>query len=242
VKSKKPMHLLARLPVLAMAATLVAFVVSGACSLSVDYTGSHFLCNDNRCPDGFECRALLCEPLDGPDAGVPVFVDAGPDAPPGTPDAAPDATPFCQGTDQILDPSDNHCFTLVRTGRNWVDAAAECGTRGVTTHLAQVTSSTENNLVTALGNSGGAGLVWLGGTDGQTEGVWIWVNDGRKFPPAPSPFFSFSNWNSGEPNNGGGSGTPENCLAIQLSTTSSLRGGWDDRNCADNRFYVCETE
>jgi hypothetical protein len=232
---------------LPLAAILVAFAAGGACSLSVDYTGSHFLCSDNRCPVGFECRALLCEPLDGPDAAEPpVVADAAPDAPPGTPDAAPDAappdaTPFCSGTDQILNPADNHCLTLVRTNRNWVEAAAECGSRGVTTHLAQVTSSNENGLVKLLGTSGGVGLAWLGGTDGQTEGAWFWVNDGRSFPPAASPFFSFSNWNPGEPNNGNGSGE-ENCLAIQLSPTSSLFGGWDDRVCSNTRFYVCETE
>jgi hypothetical protein len=245
VTSPNPELRLRHLPIAAMAATLVAFVVSGACSLSVDYSGSRFHCDDNQCPEGFECRALLCEPLDGPDAGVPVFVDAGPDAPPGTPDAAPDAalpdaTPFCAGVDQILN-TDGHCYTLVRTNRMWVDAAAECGSRGPTTHLAQVTSAVENSLVTALGNSGGVGLAWLGGTDGQTEGDWRWVNDGRSFPPAPSPFFSFANWNGGEPNNGNGTGA-ENCLTIQLSTTSSTRGGWDDRVCGNLRFYVCETE
>jgi hypothetical protein len=225
---------------------LLALLASSACSLSVDYTGSHFGCADNQCPDGFECRALLCEPLDGPDATVPVYLDAGPDAPPGTPDAAPDASrpdaaPLCSGVDQVRNPADGHCFTLVRTNRTWVDAAAECGSRGVTTHLAQVTTPIENALVTNLGASGGVGLAWLGGTDGQTEGTWVWVNDGRTFPPSTSPFFPFSNWNAGEPNNGNG-GTPENCLSIQLSNTSSQQGGWDDRVCANTRFYVCETE
>jgi hypothetical protein len=234
-----------RLPLRRLALVLVALLGSAACSLSVDYSGSHFLCSDNRCPDGFECRALLCEPLDGPDAAEPVFIDAGPDAPPGTPDAAPDASlpdaaPFCTGVDQVESP-DGHCYTLVRTNRNWVEAAAECGSRGVTTHLAQVTSALENAIVTNLGTSGGVGLAWLGGTDGQTEGVWFWVNDGRTFPPSTSPFYPFSNWNPGEPNNGNG-GTPENCLSIQLSNTSSQQGGWDDRVCANTRFYVCETE
>ncbi len=230
---------------------LLSVLLAGAagCSLSVDYSGSHFLCSDSRCPDGFQCRALVCEPLDGTQADAAVSVaDAAPDAEPGTPDAEPDASPdaappFCAGPDQVLTPSGS-CYTLVRSTSlkmNWVNAAAYCGSMGLTSHLAQVISQTENDLVVHLGDSGGLGLVWLGGTDGQVEGTWVWVNDGKTFPPSSTPFYGFSSWNAGEPNNGNGTGA-ENCLAIQMSTTSSQRGGWDDRACSDLRSFVCETE
>ncbi len=225
---------LRRLP---FVAALLA-LLGASCSLSVDYSRSRFVCPDNTCPDGFQCVAGLCEPKDGPDAAVPVIIDASVDAPPGTPDA--EVLPQCNGVDQALDPSSGHCYTLDRTARTWVNAASACNALGPTSHLAFVTSSAENQLVAFIGG-GTAGLTWLGGTDGPTEGDWIWL-DGSDFPPSPLPnVYSFSAWNVNEPNNGNG-GTPENCLAIQLSSSSSNRGGWDDRACNSTRPAVCETE
>jgi hypothetical protein len=226
------------LRLLLLAALLVPF--TAGCSFSVDYSGSHFACADGQCPKGFECLAALCEPITNPDGGPPDPSDGAPDAPPGTPDGAPDAPgPQCSGIDQILDPVSGHCYTFDRTPRTWVAAAVACEALGPTSHLAFVTSSGENVVVSLLGDNGNSQLTWLGGTDGPTEGDWTWL-DGGDFPPSPSPnVYSFSHWNSGEPNNGNG-GTPENCVAIQLG--SSNHGGWDDRVCDIARGSICETE
>jgi Lectin C-type domain len=223
-----------RLP--ALAALLV--LSTAGCSFSVDYSGSHFACADGKCPDGFECRIGLCEP-NPPDGGADPS-DGGPDAPPGTPDGAPDAPgPQCDGFDQVLDPVSGHCYTFDRTPRIWIDAAVACNGLGPTSHLVFITSSAENVVVSLLGDNGSSQLTWIGGTDGPTEGDWRWL-DGSDFPPSPTPnVYSFSHWNSGEPNNGNTSGE-ENCAAIQLGSTS--HGFWDDRVCDVTRGSICETE
>src|SRR5262245_30118129 len=101
----------------------------GACSLSVDFDGSRFNCNDGRCPIGFECLAHLCTPVDEPDAG----------------------SDSCDGPDELADPTSGHCYFVDRNERTWADAAAACAARGPSSHLVIVGSSAENTLITRLG-------------------------------------------------------------------------------------------
>ena len=45
---------------------------------------------------------------------------------------------------------------------------------------------------------------------------------------------TFTNWAAGEPNHGGSSGTPENCVVMKPGD-----GLWNDVNCDDTAEYVC---
>ena len=47
-------------------------------------------------------------------------------------------------------------------------------------------------------------VVWIGGTDIENEGTWLWV-DGRNISTA------YSNWYTGQPDNGAGN-QEEHCL------------------------------
>ena len=67
----------------------------------------------------------------------------------------------------------------------WSAAKAACNNMGG--HLVTVTSSAENNFIFNLWPSG-----WIGLTDEVTEGQWRWVTGEN---------YSYSSWNSGEPNN-----------------------------------------
>jgi hypothetical protein len=69
----------------------------------------------------------------------------------------------------------------------WSTAKANCEAMGG--HLVTVTSAAENNFIFNLWPSG-----WIGLTDEVTEGVWRWVT---------GETYSYSSWNSGEPNNAG---------------------------------------
>jgi len=69
----------------------------------------------------------------------------------------------------------------------WTNAKANCAAMGG--HLVTITSSGEQSFLFNLWPSG-----WIGLTDEVTEGTWRWVT---------GESYSYSNWNSGEPNNAG---------------------------------------
>lgn len=69
----------------------------------------------------------------------------------------------------------------------WSAAKTACENMGG--HLVTVTSAAENSFIFNLWPSG-----WIGLTDEVTEGQWRWVT---------GETYSYSSWNSGEPNNAG---------------------------------------
>ena len=97
---------------------------------------------------------------------------------------------------------------------NWTTARSNCIAMGG--HLVIVTSSGENSFLFNLWPSG-----WIGLTDEVTEGTWKWVT---------GETFSYTNWNSGEPNNSG------NEDYIQFVGS----GKWNDLNNSSSLAYVIE--
>ena len=114
-------------------------------------------------------------------------------------------------------------YTLMNNALSWSDASAACLAAGL--QLASVQSASENALLVtaAAGNS----RVWIGGTDAASEGTWVWS-------PSGTPL-SYTNWNSGEPNNWGN----EDCL--EFNWKSPGLGKWNDVPCNLERKYVCES-
>jgi hypothetical protein len=80
-----------------------------------------------------------------------------------------------------------HSYYRSTGSMTWTDARQACINMGG--HLVTSTSLAENNFLFSLWPNG-----WIGLTDEQTEGVWRWVTG--------EPY-SWSYWNSGEPNNAG---------------------------------------
>jgi Lectin C-type domain len=78
-----------------------------------------------------------------------------------------------------------HSYYRSTGSMTWTDARQACLNMGG--HLVTVTSPAENNFIFNLWPNG-----WIGLTDEVVEGQWRWVTG--------EPF-SWSNWNSGEPNN-----------------------------------------
>jgi uncharacterized protein (TIGR03382 family) len=69
---------------------------------------------------------------------------------------------------------------------------------------------------------------WIGFTDAAYEGTWVWL-DGT-----PT---GYTHWRTGEPNNGLGPYTEEDCATIEPT------GTWSDADCALEVWpYVCETD
>ena len=98
----------------------------------------------------------------------------------------------------------------------WTTARTNCSNMGG--HLVTITSSGEQSFLFNLWPSG-----WIGLTDEVTEGTWRWVT---------GETYSYSNWNSGEPNNSG------NEDYVQFVSN----GKWNDLNNNNNLPYVLEFE
>ncbi|MEQ9502636.1 MAG: C-type lectin domain-containing protein [Deltaproteobacteria bacterium] len=110
----------------------------------------------------------------------------------------------------------------------WAQARGVCLAFGA--DLASIRDAAEQTAVdTALDDAFNAGATseaagWVGGEE-PTPGTWTW-SDG-------SPM-AYTNWAFGEPNNGGSSGVPEdcmtNCTALGAVTACGV-AGWGDSRC-----------
>jgi len=108
------------------------------------------------------------------------------------------------------------------------------GVAGVTGHLANITSQTENDFIHALSSTN----TWIGGSDAAVEGDWRWIagpEGGQPFwsggPGGSTVGGSYANWGSGEPNNSGGN---EDGVHMRPD------GKWNDQNVATSYTYVTE--
>ncbi|CAM9994962.1 unnamed protein product, partial [Heterosigma akashiwo] len=112
---------------------------------------------------------------------------------------------------------DGACYYYNEDSLSRDDAQTACEALGGM--LASIDSSDVDSEVLDL--TGGM-TVWIGLNDESTEGTYMWA-DGTSV--------SYTNWNSGEPNDYGDS---EDCVEM----TSS--GGWNDNSCSNTQASVCE--
>lgn len=109
-----------------------------------------------------------------------------------------------------------HSYYRSTGSATWTTARTNCSNMGG--HLVTITSSGEQSFLFALWPSG-----WIGLTDEVTEGTWRWVT---------GETYSYSNWNSGEPNNS------NNEDYVQFVSN----GKWNDLPNNQNLPYVLEFE
>ena len=154
---------------------------------------------------------------DGPDAGSPVDdVDE-------SPDAAPPA-PCNAGLANFEDPMTGACYMLFDNQQNWDAARVACEALGPDHHLATIAGADEGQLIATLA---GNDDVWIAGSDSGNEDSWVWANG--------EPL-AYTNWRSGEPNDGDGDG--EDCMVLE----GERGGSWDDRDCGSGYRFICERE
>ena len=115
------------------------------------------------------------------------------------------------------------CYWVVLHNADWVEAYNGCPQLHPDAHLASSGSESENEIISSL-HSGSPYNFWLGGTDADEEGNWIWT-DGTPF--------NYTYWASGQ----GEGGITENCIAIY---TYNQYGTWKDYECYDSHPYICE--
>jgi Lectin C-type domain/Putative metal-binding motif len=112
-------------------------------------------------------------------------------------------------------------YMLCTTFRSWTDARTDCQSYGY--DLVAIEDAAEDSfLESAVAAYAIADAWWWGGyTDGLFEGSFGWVQGGS----------SYTNWNSGEPNNLYGN---EDCVILYYGAH------WNDWNCSNTTTYICE--
>ena len=116
----------------------------------------------------------------------------------------------------LLNAGDGHCYVGFDDFQTWDAAQAICV--GFGGSLVVIGSQAENDFLAPF-----IGVdFWIGLNDQVTEGTFAWVN---------GEAVSFTDFDAGEPNNGGGN---QNCVVVFEG------GGWDDDQCGDFFRYACE--
>ncbi|XP_019912108.1 ladderlectin-like isoform X1 [Esox lucius] len=119
----------------------------------------------------------------------------------------------------------SYCYIYNSTARTWSQAEQYCLSLGG--NLVSIHNAGENeavkDVVFRATNSNPA--IWIGGSDLYETKVWFW-SDGTTF--------DYSNWSSGEPNNGRGG--IEHCG----QTNYKGAGYWNDRTCESRLPCVCK--
>jgi len=131
-------------------------------------------------------------------------------------DAVIDARP-CMGGDQAQSAPDGTCLVLITAPMTY--AAGQSACQGLGGHLAYLEDMQLDTFAEAFV---GTLDTWIGGSDLVTEASFVW-DDGTPFV--------FTNWHTGEPNNGNGGGYEEDCAIIAGSRVGKQ---WDDRPCDDS--------
>ncbi|XP_038065178.1 alpha-N-acetylgalactosamine-specific lectin-like [Patiria miniata] len=119
-----------------------------------------------------------------------------------------------------------NCYRLFGAGKPYAEAEKHCQefSQVGQGHVASVASAEENNLLFAMftSASGRNNGLWIGFTDDAEEGNFVWA-DGSAV--------SYTDWNTGEPNNASGN---EHCTLLRTV------GNWNDGNCNRALAYVCK--
>ncbi|MCF7988540.1 MAG: hypothetical protein K9L60_13375 [Methylovulum sp.] len=142
------------------------------------------------------------------------------------------ANPAYADSVKLTNPANGHSYQRFDVTKTWLQAKNACANQSG--YLATITSQAENDWV--WNNFGVApakyyGYIgfWLGASDATNEGQWAW-NTGETW--------SYSNWDTGQPDNGGGRG--QSYLAMW---NWNVGGSWDDGGLPNDNppaSYLCE--
>jgi len=119
------------------------------------------------------------------------------------------------------------CYAYISEGKDWASAESVC--KAIGGYLAEVHNKQENDFLAKIRAAHPGKMMWLGAHDLITEGQWFWATSGLSLKAT-----EFTDWNRGEPNNGGKGNGAENCLEFHPA------GHWNDRPCDNVAPFVCQ--
>ncbi|XP_035516564.1 CD209 antigen-like protein E [Morone saxatilis] len=105
-------------------------------------------------------------------------------------------------------------YYISSTKKSWNDSREDCLQRGA--DLIVINSKEEQDFTRKFNK-----VMWIGLTDRETKGMWIWV-DGTPLDK--------SYWGWFEPNNRGN----EDC--------AESKNSWNDESCNSKRYWICESK
>jgi len=163
-------------------------------------------------------------------------------------------------------------YKLVKTKKSWVDAAAWAVQDGG--YLVEIGSKAEQNGIwsaiqasgvsftyTSVGDGGGVAYIWIGATDKNTEGTWLWDGDndgqGINFYTGQGSWGAgngaavggaYINWggaNTGTTNEPDDYGSNQDAAGIGLepwpaSGMGNIAGEWNDIDKANTLYFIVE--
>ncbi|XP_033756324.1 echinoidin-like isoform X1 [Pecten maximus] len=124
------------------------------------------------------------------------------------------------------------CYKVVRIKATWAESDIYCHSAGA--DLATIETPEEQRFLEGhLATNAGAydpPQFWIGGNDFAEEGTWEWLKS-----KTPISAQSYSNWigATSPPIN-----SDENCLMV----TKGQHYKWEDNNCDDKYFFICEKD
>jgi hypothetical protein len=123
------------------------------------------------------------------------------------------------------------CYVVSSSTESWQTARENCQAEGPGWDLATVRSSADTEFIIPMLDD----ELWIGASDAEQEGRWLWIATGDAFWPeaadggTESGAAAYTNWNAGEPNNVDGA----DCLRLLSS------GKWADLPCDEERGALC---
>ncbi len=146
---------------------------------------------------------------------------------------------YSYGRNSIGFPHNGHEYNVFTTAMNWGSAKIACEDMGG--HLVTIGDDNENTFVRNLALLAGTTAVWSGLTDSEAFGgseYYVGKTDGGGFVWITGEPLTYTNWVTGEPNDGGGSGEDWGGLYV----TGTNTGKWNDWSSSTVLPYVCEWE
>ncbi|XP_071087408.1 perlucin-like [Haliotis cracherodii] len=135
---------------------------------------------------------------------------------------------WCQSCPSGFLHHDDSCYSLIRVKASWAEAAVYC--QAISAHLAYVQTASEHNFVEGYLKREDSTIktdgVWIGGLTYLVQNEWMWGFENTR---TVSTW-----WLPGEPNNDHGT---QLCLMYKKGAYL-----WDDNECQDSEFFLCELE
>lgn len=186
--------------------------------------------------DGYGDTSTVTIACDAPKG----YVSVGDDCDEGDPGTNPGATDDCDGVDNDCSgdiddaglcpcdvvPYGGHAYMFCTAAVTWSDARQDCLAYGY--DLATINDSAEDTFLTleaANYSSASSAYFWIGYTDALVEGSFGWASGSS---------FTYTNFNSGEPNNLFGN---EDCVVMAYP----ISGHWNDWSCSNTATFLCES-
>jgi len=116
------------------------------------------------------------------------------------------------------------CFLISHNKMNWTTADEFCAANGG--YLAEITSPEEKIMIESVLDTESG--YWLGLTDREVEGKFVWQYHGHSTPP------TWTDWLTNQP-----SGGEQDCASLVYGTWSRPnQWGWDDDFCWSDKIWL----